>query len=264
MRSTAATAALLLGLAGCATPPSDPEERAAFEAADDPFEPLNRYFFDINYAIDELVFKPLAGWYWLALPKGVHDSVNNVLNNLDAPVVLVNDLLQGEWDRAGTTATRFAVNSTFGIAGLFDVATGWGYPNHTEDFGQTLAVWGVPDGPYLVVPILGPSSVRDASTRAVDAYMDPFSYIGPLGTAAALGTRFALKGLELRSRNLKTLDALREGSLDYYTTLRSIYRQNREYEIRNGRQPAESPRPAEPGAPTQQGAEPDLNSTLNY
>jgi phospholipid-binding lipoprotein MlaA len=261
-----AAAALLLSVAGCATPPDDPEERAAFEAANDPLEPMNRYFFEVNYALDELLFKPIAGWYWLALPDFAHDTVSNVLDNLDAPAVLVNDLLQGEWDRARITATRFAVNTTFGIAGLFDVAKGWGYPGHTEDLGQTLGVWGVPEGPYLVVPILGPSSVRDASTRVADSYMDPFSYLeGPLGLSYIFTYRYVARGLEERSRNLTTLDAIREGSLDYYATLRSIYRQNREYEVNNGRQTAE-PAPAtaaDPGTPAQQ-AEPDLNSTLAY
>jgi phospholipid-binding lipoprotein MlaA len=263
-RSMLLVAGLLLSLAGCATPPDDPEERAAFDAANDPFEPMNRYFFEINYALDELFFKPLAGWYWLALPDFAHDSISNVIDTLDAPMVLANDLLQGEWERAKTTSLRFAINSTFGIAGLFDVAKGWGHPSHSEDFGQTLAVWGVPEGPYLVVPILGPSSIRDTVSRGVDAYMDPFSYLETaLGIAYVFSSRYVVKGLEERSRNLTTLDAIREGSLDYYATLRSIYRQNRDYEIRNGREP-EQPREPDPGTPAQQNGEPDLNSTLAY
>jgi phospholipid-binding lipoprotein MlaA len=202
---------------------------------------MNRYFFEINYALDELLLKPLAGWYWLALPDFAHNRVQDVLDNLDAPVVLVNDLLQGEWERAETTAMRFAINSTFGIGGLFDVAEGWGHPFHSEDFGQTLAVWGVPEGPYLVVPVFGPSSVRDASSRAVNAYLDPFSYLQTVaGISYILEARTIVRGLEERSRNLETLQALQEGSLDYYASLRSIYRQNRDYEIRNGREPAET------------------------
>ncbi|MBX6323949.1 MAG: VacJ family lipoprotein [Rhodospirillaceae bacterium] len=265
-RRAGLVAVALLIVAGCAKVPSDPEERAAFEAANDPLEPMNRYSFEVNYALDELLFKPLAGWYWLALPDFAHDRIQGVLDTLNAPAVLVNDLLQGEWARARITASRFAINATFGIAGMFDVATGWGFPGHDEDFGQTLAVWGVPEGPYLVLPVLGPSSVRDAAAGAVDSYMDPFSYLETTtGMSYVLGSRRFVGGLEKRWRNLDALNALREGSLDYYATLRSVYRQNRDYEIRNGRE-------AEPATPGQApgGSEaapdgmPDLNATLQY
>lgn len=261
-RRTALAAAAMVAVAACARVPTDPEERAAFEAANDPLEPMNRYFFEVNYAIDELLFKPLAGWYWLALPDFAHDRIRSVLDTLDGPAVLVNDLLQGEWARARTTASRFAINATFGIAGMFDVATGWGFPGHSEDFGQTLAVWGVPEGPYLVLPVLGPSSVRDGGSRAVDSYMDPFSYLqSTTGMSYILSSRMFVGGLENRWRNLDTLKALKEGSLDYYATLRSVYRQNRDYEIRNGREPAQAETPAQ--APAADGM-PDLNATLQY
>src|SRR5262249_25099190 len=166
VRRAAAWAAAMLSLvllAGCATPPpaSDPEALEAFKEANDPLEPMNRYFFELNYAADELLFKPLAGWYYVALPNFAQDGVRNVLRNARSPVVLANDLLQGETDRAGVTVSRFLVNSTMGLGGLFDIGARMGLEYHDEDFGQTLAVHGVGEGPYLMLPLLGPSNPRD-------------------------------------------------------------------------------------------------------
>jgi phospholipid-binding lipoprotein MlaA len=235
-------AVLGLGLlAGCATPPSDdPDALAAFEEANDPLEPMNRYFFELNYAADELLFKPLAGWYYVALPNFAQDGVRNALRNLRSPIVLANDLFQGETERAGVTVGRFLVNSTLGLAGLFDVASAMGLEYHDEDFGQTMAVHGVGEGPYLVLPLLGPSNPRDASGRVVDMLFDPLTYIGIFGGVDNIGLGAAvLEGVDTRARNLKTLDEIRKGSLDYYATLRSLYRQRRNDEINNGEAPPE-------------------------
>jgi phospholipid-binding lipoprotein MlaA len=120
----------------------DPEALAAYKEANDPLEPMNRYFFDLNYAADELLFKPLAGWYYVALPNFAQDGVRNALRNVRSPVVLANDLFQGETDRAGVTSSASMVNSTMGIGGLFDIASRMGLDYHDEDFGQTLAVAG--------------------------------------------------------------------------------------------------------------------------
>ncbi len=245
IRRGAALAAAALGvaaLAGCATPPSDdPDALAAFKEANDPLEPMNRYFFELNYAADELLFKPLAGWYYVALPNFAQDGVRNALRNLRSPVVLANDLFQGETERAGITVGRFLVNSTLGLGGLFDIASRMGLDYHDEDFGQTLAVHGVGEGPYLVLPLFGPSNPRDAVGKVVDMAFDPLTYVGyyvsgldNVGTAAGL-----LDGVDLRARNLKTLDAIREGSLDYYATLRSLSRQRRADEVNNGETPPE-------------------------
>ncbi len=221
-----------IGLGGCATvPEGDPEAMAAYEEANDPIEPLNRYLFDVNYAVDQLVLKPMAGWYYTALPNPVQDSVRNALRNLATPVVLANDLFQGETERAGVTAMRFLINTTFGVAGLFDVAAEWGYPYHDEDFGQTLAVHGVGEGPYLVLPVLGPSNPRDASGRVVDTFLDPLTYVLPTAWGIA---RTGVSGIDTRARNLKTLDEIREGSVDYYAAIRSLYRQRRTDAINNG------------------------------
>lgn len=235
-------------LAGCATPPEDPEELALYEEANDPLEPMNRYFFEINYALDELVFKPFAGWYKLMLPEYARDRVADALQNMNEPVTLANDLLQGEWQRAGDTAARIAINTTIGLVGLFDVARDFGLPGHGEDFGQTLAVWGVPEGAYLMLPLLGPTTIRDGAASLVDSYFDAFSYLAAIeGISYAMTARRVLEGLELRSRNLETIDALQAGSLDYYATLRSVWRQNREFEISNGKMEFDADASVDPG-----------------
>jgi phospholipid-binding lipoprotein MlaA len=240
----AVLAAAMFGLAllaGCATPPSnDPEALEAYKEANDPLEPMNRYFFELNYAADELLFKPLAGWYYVALPNFAQDGVRNVLRNVHSPVVLANDLFQGETDRAGVTVERFLVNSTMGLGGLFDIAARMGLEYHSEDFGQTLAVHGVGEGPYLMLPLLGPSNPRDAAGMAVDMLFDPLTYIGIFGGVDNIGLGAAVvEGVDTRARNLKTLDEIRKGSLDYYATIRSLYRQHRNDEINNGETPAD-------------------------
>ncbi|WP_425450002.1 MlaA family lipoprotein [Virgifigura deserti] len=218
--------------AGCATKPVDPELQAAYEEANDPLEPMNRYFFEVNYALDELLLKPAAGWYYTALPNPVQDGIRNFLRNLRSPVILANDLFQGEMDRAGDTIGRFAINSTIGLLGLFDVAAELGMPFHDEDFGQTLAVASVGEGPYLVIPLLGPSNPRDLTGRIVDFLIDPLDYLVQ-DDAFSYG-RGATEGIDTRARNLKTLDEIRASSIDYYATMRSLYRQRRNAEIRNG------------------------------
>jgi phospholipid-binding lipoprotein MlaA len=229
-----------LAAAGCATvPENDPQALAAYEEANDPLEPMNRYFFEVNYALDELFLKPLAGWYYIALPNPAQDGVRNFLRNLSSPVIFANDLFQGETDRAGTTLIRFLVNSTIGIVGLIDVAGEMGYPYHDEDFGQTMAVAGVDEGPYLVLPLLGPSNPRDAGGRVVDIFLDPLTYItyGNDTLAELMYVRAGLTAVDARARNLKTFDEIRAGSLDYYATIRSLYRQRRNDAIRNGENP---------------------------
>jgi phospholipid-binding lipoprotein MlaA len=239
LRGIAAALSLAL-LAGCATAPSpdDPDALAAYEEANDPLEPMNRYFFELNYAADELLLKPLAGWYYIGLPDFAQDGVRNVLRNLRSPIVLANDLFQGETERAGITVGRFLVNSTLGLGGLFDIASRMDLEYHDEDFGQTLAVHGVDEGPYLVLPLFGPSNPRDATGRVVDMLFDPLTYIGLFGGVDNIGLAAGLvDGVDLRARNLKTLDEIRRGSLDYYATLRSLYRQRRADEINNGELP---------------------------
>ncbi|GAB4391169.1 MAG: VacJ family lipoprotein [Kiloniellaceae bacterium] len=197
----------------------------------DPLEIPNRMLFAFNEALDFAVIRPVAVTYRYIVPTGVRNSVRNFLRNLRSPVILANDLLQGDLERAEHTFARFFINSTIGLLGLFDIAADSGYPYHDEDFGQTLGTYGAGEGFYLVLPVLGPSSLRDGTGRIVDIFLDPLTYIAPqefnLGRAVATGVDF-------RSRNIEELDALQADSLDFYARIRSLYRQNRENEINNG------------------------------
>jgi phospholipid-binding lipoprotein MlaA len=226
-------AALALS-AGCATPPpaDDPEAVAAFHEANDPYEPFNRAVFEVNLLLDKVLLKPLAFVYKEAVPGVFQDMIRNVLNHMRTPVTLANDLLQGEWDRAGATAMRIALNTTIGVVGIADPATEMGFPAHEEDFGQTMAVAGVRDGPYLMLPLLGPSNPRDGVGFLVDFAFDPFTYLDvPFAFTAA---RFGTRQVDFRARAYDAINELERTSLDYYATVRSLYRQRRADEIRNG------------------------------
>jgi phospholipid-binding lipoprotein MlaA len=237
---TLSVAALALMAAGCASAP-DPTDEAAVQAyneANDPLEPMNRYFFEVNHFLDEILLKPFAGYYHTALPDFAEDAVRNVVRNLHAPTILANDLFQGEFSRAGDTAGRFLVNSTVGVGGLVDVGDSLGMKYHDEDFGQTLGVYGAGEGPYLMLPIMGPSNPRDASGRAVDYLLDPLTWVGYIYNVGYINTgRAVAEGLDTRARNLDTLSELQKGSVDFYATIRSLYRQHRNDAIRNGEDP---------------------------
>lgn len=222
----------LLAAGGCATPPSDPEARAAFEEANDPLEPTNRSIFEFNRVLDGLFIKNLATLYETVLPAPVRTGLRNALTNLNQPVIFVNDVLQAQLTRAGTTVARFTINSTAGIAGIFDFATGWGFPEQTGDFGQTLWSWGVPDGPYLVIPILGPSNPRDGIGEGVDGYIDPFRYLASQDNLSGVSQgRFAAQGLDERARAIPELDEIERSSIDFYAQIRSLFRQNRAQQL---------------------------------
>ena len=226
---------------GCATPPEDPDARAEFEAANDPLEPLNRSIFAFNLGLDRAVLRPVAIGYRTIIPEPGRNMVRNFLNNLEAPVILANDVLQGSPDRARITATRFIMNSTLGIGGLLDPATPAGLPQHDEDFGQTLAVWSVDEGPYLILPVLGPSPPRETVGLVVDYFLDPVTYILDNADAEWLSyVRYGVRAVDSRSRLIETLDEIERTSIDFYATIRSLYRQRRMDEIRNG-EPSELP-----------------------
>lgn len=199
----------------------------------DPLEPLNRAVFNVNRVVDGLVIEPAARMYRMFLPRPVRTGVSNVLANASTPVILANDLLQGEWLRAHKTFGRFMLNTIAGFGGILDVATWAGMPEgHYEDFGQTLAVHGVPPGPYLVLPLFGPSNPRDAVGRVADIFFDPIALLAP--TDASIG-RTAAEGVSFREENIETIEELRRTSLDFYAATRTLARQLREAEIRNGR-----------------------------
>lgn len=230
-----ASAVLLVGLAGCAArpPASDPEALEEFQANNDPIEPFNRAMYSVHDAIDTVALRPAAEAYRFVLPQPVRTGVRNALGNLRAPTILMNDVLQGEMDRGARTAARFLINSTLGLGGIIDVAN-WqfGIPGHSEDFGQTLAVWGVGEGPYLFLPVLGPSNPRDLLGFGVDAVASPWFWFGQGSVVEAL--RWAYTGISIvdtREGVLDALDELNRSSLDPYSTLRSAYRQRRNAEI---------------------------------
>jgi phospholipid-binding lipoprotein MlaA len=235
----AAATALTVALAatGCATrpPADDPEAVAEFRETNDPAEPLNRALYDVHDGIDRYVLEPVARGYRAVVPQPVRTGVRNVLGNLRTPVILANDMLQGEPRRAGDTLGRFVVNSTLGVGGLFDVANDWfGVRGHTEDFGQTFARWGVGEGPYIFIPILGPSNPRDLTGFGVGVAADPFFWFGQgIAVDALLYARTGATVVDTREGLIEPIDDLRRASIDPYATLRSVYRQRRQYEIEN-------------------------------
>lgn len=201
----------------------------------DPFEGLNRRLFAVHEAIDEAVLEPVARGYRAVTPRPVRRGVSNFLRNLRAPVTFVNDVLQGEVVRAGTTAARFGLNSTVGVFGVLDPATEIGLQRHEEDFGQTLAVWGVPSGPYLFVPLLGPTNFRDGSGKIVDIAFDPITWSAFEGEDAFRFSRAALTGMAAREGVLEAIDDVRDNSVDPYVNLRTSYGLWRYSAIQNGR-----------------------------
>lgn len=234
MKPVAAGAALVaVALSACATAPA-----AGGSDLNDPYEGFNRRMFALNNGIDRYALGPASRAYKTVTPEYGRDRITDFLRNLRSPVVFANDVLQGEVDRAATTAGRFALNTTFGVLGIWDVATPAGLERHTEDFGQTLAVWGVQSGPYLVLPVIGPTTPRDLLGTATDRAFDPLVWVeidndrdtdlavrGTLGVFGALNARVRLED------QINALNAQPEP----YIALRRIYSSSRQAEILNGR-----------------------------
>jgi len=235
-------AALIAGalLAGCATAPSadDPAALAEYKEINDPIEPVNRVVFEFNRGLDTMLLRPAATFYKAMMPPPIQDLVHNFLNNLRTPVVLLNDVLQGEGERAGDTFARFAINSTVGILGFGDPATSMGYARHGEDFGQTLGAWGAGEGIYLVLPVFGPSNPRDLVGQVVDTITDPvWHYARNTDREYIPNERMVVEAVDFRSTNMEEIDDLQLTSLDYYAAVRDLYRQIRDVDIRNGASP---------------------------
>lgn len=236
---------LALALSGCASVPTDPAARAEFKANNDPLEPFNRRIFAVNLALDRALIKPLALGYRRVLPEKGRDALRHLLDNLNEPLVFANTVLQGRPKSARTTVCRFLLNSTVGIGGLVDVASGRKLPKQIGDFGQTLWAWGMPEGPYLMLPLFGPSSPRNGIGMGVDALFDPFRYAAreyDFGAPVIIG-RAVLDGIDKRARNIEAVDEMQKESVDYYASLRSLYRQNRAAELRGNVQVAPQPLP---------------------
>jgi|TARA_E500000318_G_scaffold17104_1_gene17351 phospholipid-binding lipoprotein MlaA len=231
---TAGVFLVLTILAGCATQPQEP---GSGPQVYDPIEPVNRVFFAMNETVDTFVLQPTAFVYKTALPDPIQDMVRNFLRWLRSPVVIANSLLQGDTDNAGNATRQLFVNGL--TVGLIDWGHGqdWGYRN--EDFGQTLGYHGVDGGPYLVIPLLGPSNGRDLVGRVVDIFFDPLTYIvsGPGARNAIAIARNGTSAVDFRARNFDQINELKASSVDYYARLRSIYLQRREAVIHNGKVP---------------------------
>jgi phospholipid-binding lipoprotein MlaA len=226
-----------LCFAGCASLPRDPAARAEFKARHDPLEPLNRRTFAFNLFLDRTLIKPAAKGYRRLIPQKGRDALRHFLDNLSEPVVLANDLLQGRLKSAAVSGGRFVVNSTAGVAGFSDVASRHRLPKQTGDFGQTLSVWGFGEGPYLILPVFGPSNPRDLVGSGVDIYADPFRYVArrqnyPTGVSVS---RTAVDGIDKRARNIEIIDEMQREAVDYYASFRSLFRQNRAAELNVGK-----------------------------
>jgi phospholipid-binding lipoprotein MlaA len=235
LKSLLAACLCLLSLGACATRPDS-------VAANDPWEGYNRSMYKFNTAVDRVTLKPAAKAYKAVTPQFFRSGVNNFIENLQEPWTMVNAVLQAKPNVFFNSVGRFMINSTVGIAGLTDRATKWGVIVHEEDFGQTLAAWGVPNGPYLMLPFFGPSSPRDATGFAANFFFDPVK-IG-LKREVSVYASYARTATEIgnfRTKALSTIDPILDASDDPYVTVRSAYRQKRAYEISDGKQPAIDP-----------------------
>ena len=235
--STVLCLSLMVSLGACAKATQDPST-AEYKSKEvsDPIEPVNRFIFGFNDVLDRFLIEPVAKGYNYVLPQMVRDSVQSFMRNLKSPIIVGNDLLQGKVGDAGVATARFVINTTVGIVGLADVASTQGLKYKDADLGETLAVWGVGNGFYLVLPILGPSSLRDATGTVVDAYVDPvYLYSHNTDRMWIYYTREGIQGLDDRSRLIKPIDDMRRNSIDYYAAARSAYQQHRAAFIRGDR-----------------------------
>jgi phospholipid-binding lipoprotein MlaA len=221
--------ALGLVLSACSTP--SPESLAQ----NDPWEKTNRDVFDFDVRMDHAVARPVAEGYRAVLPEPVRDGIHNALSNLNSPVVLANDVLQGDGNKAVNTAGRIVINSTVGLGGLIDVASKIGIPNHDNDFGITLGKSGVAEGSYLVLPFAGPLPPRDLLGVGVDQAFDPLTYVRFHGKDTWMVVRFGIGILDLRASNLDAVESIERSSIDFYATTRNLYRQSRNAKINDGK-----------------------------
>jgi phospholipid-binding lipoprotein MlaA len=228
MRPLLALAALLLA-SGCATTSgtSDPK---------DPWEGFNRASYGFNDAVDKAVLKPIAQGYKWVLPEFARAGVTNFFENISDIGTGVNNILQGKVGTGGSDLGRFVVNSVVGIFGLWDVATPMGLEKHYEDFGQTLGWWGVPPGPYFVIPLFGPSTARDAPARFVDSYYGYFPWVDDVALRNQL---YVLSIISVRANLLETEKILDEAALDKYTFVRDAWLQRRRSQVYDGSPPRE-------------------------
>ena len=222
------TKSILLGFSVIALSACASQDKSMTGGISDPFEDMNRAVFAFNEAADAVILKPIAEGYRFIVPSPARKGVRNALRNLKSPVLLGNELLQGDVDGALKVMTRAMVNSLIGIGGLFDVAGYEGIEYEEEDFGQTLAVWGVGHGPYVVAPLMGPGSFRDYTGKMVDTVVDPlYWWLTNTEQEEWLYARTGTQIISTREELLDVLAELKMGAIDYYATVRSVYVQNR-------------------------------------
>jgi len=205
----------------------------------DCFEGLNRATFSLNQGLDKVIFKPVAKGY-RKLPSPIRSGTSNALENISSLITIPNNILQGEFRKAGVNTGRFAVNTTIGILGIFDVATKMNFPEYErEDYGQTFGAWGIGAGCYVVLPVIGPSTVRDAFGSFVNVLGgDPYYNASVHGNNQYLDqdiymTTKIVSGIDFRAKNLESIDNLEKNSMDFYASVRSLYLQDRQQKIRN-------------------------------
>lgn len=215
----------------CASAPASTKPPVRSES--DPWEPVNRAVYKVNTVIDNATLKPIAKGYKIVLPATVRRGISNFSINLFTPRSAVNNFLQGKFSRGFDDIARFIFNSTIGIGGIFDVASAGGLDTYKENFSQTMAVWGIPEGPYVVVPFLGPQSLLDAIMLPIDIRADPLMHYD---NSSVRDHVYALRTIDLRAR-LLIADKFLDDSQDPYTTLRESYLQNRQYDIHDGDPP---------------------------
>lgn len=231
MNSSARRIALTLALAcallaGCATT----------QSRVDPFEPWNRAMYQVHEAVDGAFIKPIAEGYVRTAPAPVRTSVSNFFGNIDDLFSGINHVLQGKKERAGDDFGRVLLNSTFGIAGFFDLASDMGITKDKTDFGITFGKWGAPQGPYIFVPLFGPTTVRDGTGWVVRIYANPIGYIGDVGWRNSL---YGLNYLDTRAQLLSAEGVLEAAALDKYRYLRNAYLRARRYQVYDGKPPPE-------------------------
>jgi phospholipid-binding lipoprotein MlaA len=225
----------VLALSACAGGTSAPAGSDA-DDVNDPYEQTNRFFYRVDDTLVRYTIKPVSQGYVAVVPTPVRTGLHNVLTNLSSPVLFTNDVAQAKPRRAGDTFMRFIINSTVGGLGVFDVASDWGYKAHETNFGVTLGLWGMPAGPYLYLPILGPSSPRGVAGTALDAAVDPFTYVPHgYGLITLNWARYGLGVVDTYSRVSGDLEHVKAGALDPYATFRSLYRQHVQSQIDEAR-----------------------------
>lgn len=226
MRGRLAMLAVTVALAGCAAAPS----------RDDPFEPMNRASYQVHEVVDGKIVKPFVQAYVDYTPRPVRQAVTNFFGNIDDMFSVINDFLQWKLDKAGNDMGRVITNTAFGLGGLIDIASDAGIEKGNEDFGQTLGYWGFPQGPYLFIPVFGPTTFRDGTGQIIRGYLSPIGYIPNVSTRNIL---WSLQAIDLRASALDAENLVNQAAIDRYTFIRRAYLQRRQYLVYDGKPPPE-------------------------